>query len=296
MALALFCRGVVALLPGDLVLAEAVLEEALAIFRELGDQWGIGLTLQRLGNVAQYRGDLGVAQARLEEAMNIFHELGDRFLYAYALLGLAYVAQYHDAHWAMALYRESLVRLRELGDREGLPRCLEGLAMVACRQGNFERAVHLFGAAEVLREAIHVPVTTAEHPDFDHSVAAARANLDEATFAAAWAEGRAMSLEQAATYATAAGSRQLEKDRPVPQAGKELAARPNASCKNPAGLTAREVEVLRLVAQGLSDRVVAEMLGVSPRTINAHLTSIYSKFAVSSRAAATRFAIEHGLA
>jgi DNA-binding NarL/FixJ family response regulator len=60
-------------------------------------------------------------------------------------------------------------------------------------------------------------------------------------------------------------------------------------------LTAREVDVLRLIAQGLSDKDVAEQLILSPRTINAHLTSIYSKLGVSSRAAATRFAVEHGL-
>jgi len=64
----------------------------------------------------------------------------------------------------------------------------------------------------------------------------------------------------------------------------------------PAGLTAREVEVLRLVAQGLSDAQVAEKLVISPRTVNSHLTSIYNKLGVDSRAAATRFAVEHQLA
>jgi ATP/maltotriose-dependent transcriptional regulator MalT len=63
----------------------------------------------------------------------------------------------------------------------------------------------------------------------------------------------------------------------------------------PAGLTAREVEVLRLVAQGLTDAEVAERLFLARRTINTHLTSIYTKLRVSSRAAATRFAVEHGL-
>ena len=63
----------------------------------------------------------------------------------------------------------------------------------------------------------------------------------------------------------------------------------------PAGLTAREVEVLRLVAQGLTYAQVAEQLVISPRTVNWHLTSIYSKLGVSSRAAATRRAIEQKL-
>jgi DNA-binding NarL/FixJ family response regulator len=63
----------------------------------------------------------------------------------------------------------------------------------------------------------------------------------------------------------------------------------------PAGLTVREVEVLRLVAQGLTDAQVAEQLVISPRTVNFYLTSIYSKLGVSSRSAATRYAMEQGL-
>jgi DNA-binding CsgD family transcriptional regulator len=63
----------------------------------------------------------------------------------------------------------------------------------------------------------------------------------------------------------------------------------------PAGLTGREVEVLRLVAQGLTDGAVAEQLFISPRTVSQHLRSIYGKLAVSSRTAATRFAVQHGL-
>lgn len=73
-----------------------------------------------------------------------------------------------------------------------------------------------------------------------------------------------------------------------------LLARPTAVAY-PAGLTAREVEVLRLVAQGLTDAEVAEQLFLARRTINTHLTSIYTKLNVNSRAAATRFAVEQGL-
>ncbi|HET8632491.1 MAG TPA: LuxR C-terminal-related transcriptional regulator, partial [Thermomicrobiales bacterium] len=64
----------------------------------------------------------------------------------------------------------------------------------------------------------------------------------------------------------------------------------------PAGLSAREVEVLRLVAEGLTDAQVAERLFLSPRTVGQHLRSVYNKLGVSSRLAATRFALEHGLA
>ena len=64
---------------------------------------------------------------------------------------------------------------------------------------------------------------------------------------------------------------------------------------NPAGLTPREVEVLRLVAQGMTNEQVANQLVISPRTVDTHLTSIYGKIGVSSRSAATRYAFEHRL-
>jgi DNA-binding NarL/FixJ family response regulator len=63
----------------------------------------------------------------------------------------------------------------------------------------------------------------------------------------------------------------------------------------PAGLTVREVEVLRLISQGLTNAQVAEQLVISPRTVNTHLTSIYNKLGVESRTAASRYAIHHHL-
>ena len=61
------------------------------------------------------------------------------------------------------------------------------------------------------------------------------------------------------------------------------------------GLTVREVEILRRVTSGLTNRQLAEELGVSTRTIDAHLRSVYAKLGVKSRSAATRYAIEHQL-
>jgi DNA-binding CsgD family transcriptional regulator len=118
--------------------------------------------------------------------------------------------------------------------------------------------------------------------------------LGERAFAVAWAEGRAMTLEQALglaaevvlpTARTAAEPPVVEREGgPAPRPG------PRAH-----GLTPREVEVLRLVALGLSDAQVAERLVISPRTVGKHLQAIYSKLYVPSRSAATRWAMEHGL-
>jgi DNA-binding NarL/FixJ family response regulator len=80
---------------------------------------------------------------------------------------------------------------------------------------------------------------------------------------------------------------------PLLAGAQALAARQTAS--RPAGLSEREIEVLRLVAEALTDAQVAERLSLSPRTVGQHLRSIYNKLGVNSRAAATRFAFEHGL-
>ena len=121
-------------------------------------------------------------------------------------------------------------------------------------------------------------MATVERPDYEQAVATARLKLGEKVFAAAWAEGRNMSPEQA-----------LSAQKPSPDL---LSTSP---ATYPGGLTAREVEVLRLLAKGLSDKQIAQQLVISRRTVNAHLTSIYGKLQLSSRSAATRYAFEHHL-
>ena len=98
-----------------------------------------------------------------------------------------------------------------------------------------------------------------------------------------------MTMEQVLTLARpAAAATQIASGRPANITAKR-------SPSNPAGLTPREVEVLRLVARGLTDIQVAEQLIISPRTVNTHLTSIFNKLGVDSRASATRFAVDHRL-
>ncbi len=97
-----------------------------------------------------------------------------------------------------------------------------------------------------------------------------------------------MLLEQAIAYALEPTPHQVASSpAPLPA--------PSFNPTYPAGLTPREIDVLRLIAQGLTDAQVAKQLVVSPRTVNAHLSSIYGKLGVKSRTAATRFAIEHHL-
>ena len=179
--------------------------------------------------------------------------------------------------------------LRKLNSWEFLLPGLEGLASLEAGQGDPAWAARLWGAAEALREAIGAPMAPVDRPDYDRAVTAARAQLGERAFATAWAKGRAMTPEQALTSrgpATVSSPPSAVPPSPPP-------ARPSPTY--PDDLTAREVEVLRLLAQGLTDAQIADHLIISPRTVNNHLTSIYRKIQVSSRSAATHYAFEHHL-
>ena len=129
-----------------------------------------------------------------------------------------------------------------------------------------------------------------DRKEYDRNREIARARLGDVAFAVAWEAGRTMPLDQALALA-------LEVAAEVPPpALPPTAPQPTvAAAAYPAGLTAREVEVLRLVAQGLTDAQVAERLVLSTHTVHAHLRAIYGKLNVTSRTATTRFAVEHQL-
>jgi len=183
-------------------------------------------------------------------------------------------------------YEESLAIVREVGANLSIRYNLERLAAVVAVQGDSAWAAHLWGATEALRETMGTPIPPVYRADYDRAVAAARAQLSEKDFAAAWTQGRLMTPEQALAAKAII---------PTPFPTKPTSTPLMKSSPHPAGLSAREVEVLRLVAQGLTNEQVAEQLVISARTVNTHLTSIYGKIQVSSRSAATRYAIEHHL-
>ena len=167
--------------------------------------------------------------------------------------------------------------------------------MVACC-GETAWAAQLWGVAETLGDATRSSrpfdlftlfTALGEQANYERMRATVRANLGEQTFTQTWAEGRTMTPEQAIAVHSLIPDRTHSKARTNRQ---KTSAPPY-----PADLTEREVEVLRLVARGLSDAEVAELLIISPRTVNAHLRSIYGKLDITSRHAATYFALEQHL-
>jgi len=267
-----------------------LLEEGLALSKELGFKEGIATWSSLSGQVALSSGDALAARSLIEESLALYKEIGHRHGTAASLALLASaVAHQGEFRAAGALYEESLVITRDIGDQLNAASCLEGLAGVAVAQGNLAWAARLLGAAESLRDNIGTAIPPAERPMYEQSVATIRAQLGEKACMLAWIEGRSMTPERAvAAQGLATLSTPTLQGQPS-----MIDAKP--SPRYPAGLTTREVEVLRLVAHGLTDVQVAEQLVISPRTVNTHLTSIYNKLGVDSRTAATRFAVEHRL-
>jgi DNA-binding NarL/FixJ family response regulator len=169
--------------------------------------------------------------------------------------------------------------------------CLEHLAEVVATQDQLSWAALLCGAAEHLRDIIAIPLGSTQLADYEHIVAAVRSKLGEEAFKATWSQGRSMTPQQA--FAMQEYARTL--DAAFIRSQLVETVNPQSLSTYPDHLTVREVEILRLVAEGQTDAQIADQLVISPRTVNAHLTSIYRKIQVSSRSAATRYAIEHNL-
>jgi DNA-binding NarL/FixJ family response regulator len=182
------------------------------------------------------------------------------------------------------LYQESLALLYEQGDRPSIASRLRGLALIAAMMRQHLRAARLWGAADALREAIGAPEPR-QNARAQEAIAATRRGLGDDAFAAAWASGRALPLAEAVAEALQTG----------PDAGRQRTPNPQAALLERYALTAREVEVLRLIVAGRSNPGIAEALYISPRTAQTHVQNIYTKLGVNSRAEAVRLAVEDGL-
>ncbi len=264
----------------------SLLEECLAVSREVGFKEGIAAYYCISGQLALSQGDFVTARSLAEKSVAAYREIGHRHGTANSLSLLGKVTALEgDYEAARTLYEQSLVISGELGEKWVAAVFLVELGEVVAAQRQLAWAAQLWGASEALRDASGIPIPLVELADYERSVSAARVHLGERAFAAAWAQGRSMTPQQA----LAAKGQKLAPTSTTPTATTPLPTYPDR-------LTAREVEVLRLVAKGLTDTQVAEELVLSPRTVHTHLSSIYSKLGITSRSAATRYAIEHNLA
>jgi len=332
-ATALHGLGRVTSLGGNYTAARAMYQESLAIYRALHAHWGIAYTNLYLGHATYFAGKVLDARPLIEESLNTFRTLGATWDIANTLFVRAVAVLLADYEAARAAAEESLALMRSLGDRRGIARASLILAHIAIERGDYrspirplqeslgifqelgerwfmtecmadvtgltayhhpEHAARLCGAVYALRDGLHSPIRGFYRSFLEHRLVLLRAKLDEATFHAAWEIGQAMTWDQAVDYALetldlvdATVQHQLS--------GPPAPTSPRPAGSYPAGLSAREIEVLRLVALGLSDAEIAAQLVISRRTVNTHLSSIYSKLAVKSRTAAVHLARDHQL-
>ena len=289
-AIGLMLLGLVDVAEGNAQRSRERFEESLRFFRISGEsgKWGEAHTLAYLGLAPLLNGEPESARCCFEEGLAAARGAGDRVAAHQALykLGLLALTE-RDLDRANEYFREGLSLADEVRDIINAPYFVKGLGQVAGLRGQAAFAVRLLGAAETALRATgsapyrYIPDQVLQ----DRIFAAAQDTLGEAAFEEGWRLGRAMTLEQAADYA-------LEESEGTQKASEEAEEAPQAF---PAGLSAREVEVLELVTKGLTNAQVAQELFISSRTVNRHLNSIYRKLGVGSRAAATRFAAEHSL-
>jgi predicted ATPase len=194
--------GRVATIHRDYAGAESLFEEALPFAREAGDEIATAELLNSLGEVARYQGDYGRARALYEQSLAVNRETGNQLSEVSNLvnLGLTALAQ-GDVLAASLFYKESLGVSPATGDKQGIIYGLEGMAAVCTAQQELERAARLFGAAKAQREAINLSSHYDDLTPIDRAVSAARIALGKEAFAAAWAQGREMTVEQAIIFA-----------------------------------------------------------------------------------------------
>jgi DNA-binding CsgD family transcriptional regulator/tetratricopeptide (TPR) repeat protein len=265
---------------GDLARARQEFEQFLPIIREMGDRRGVVNLLLWLGDIERASGRYNQAKRYYLELLEIAREIGEKSKIAYATFDLGLVALHeNDLNEARLFLVESLALMHEVGMWD-IKWVIFRFAILAVVQKNLRRAIQLFAFTDYLfRGGVASQVDEIERKRY---LTLAREQVDEDTFNASWAEGCALTMEQA--IAEAEQESLTPSAMPAPALPRDLHS-----------LTPREIEVLRLVAAGLTDAQVATQLVISRRTVSTHLTAIYGKLGVTSRSAATRYALDHNL-
>jgi predicted ATPase/transcriptional regulator with XRE-family HTH domain len=192
----------VAILDEDAARAEELLAEGRTIWPNDGSNWHTlwrGWTLNHLGHAAQLRGDFDHAAELHRESLALFQSLGDQNFglpWAYQSLGEAALGHGRPDQ-AERWLRRAIIVSQQQSDQTSMAWCLAALGTTAAQDEEPERAARLWGAAERLRQVIGCRPAPAARATYERAIALVRAQLGEKTFAAAWAEGRTLTLEQA---------------------------------------------------------------------------------------------------
>ncbi|MGA7731977.1 MAG: tetratricopeptide repeat protein [Chloroflexia bacterium] len=275
---------------GNYVAAKSKLDEALSTERLVEDRWNRAHTLRSLGDVAYCLNDYQEAHLCYESAAELYRDLGDRMRMGACLRCLGHVAlRTNQPENAKALYLHSLGIAASLGATPSLAWCLAAMAGWAVRMGEAIRAAELLGAADRLGKANHAILPVVDAHERARTYELIKSSLGKQEFALATVRGASLGTEDAITVAQRVaelGLKQESDDIPT-YGGRRSPTVPK--------LSAREIEVVKLVEQGLSNAEIADALILSTNTVRAHLYSVFDKFGVPSRTAAVRYARENGL-
>jgi non-specific serine/threonine protein kinase len=267
--------------------------ESLRLFRQAGDRLQVGDMLINLSDYELWTGELDAAHRHLHESLDIARALNNRHgaVFGTFNLGLAeYLSSSPSA--AGALFAESLDLARRIGMKGLMAYALIGLAMAGHGGADPGRSARLHGAADQALADLGHALEPLEERLADLDRQRLRAAMGAKVFEAEYAAGRALDLGRAAQQALQA----LQAGREAPRAD-ALASEPDAAVAGQAAsvLTPRELDVLKLVAQGLSNPDIARQLVVSEHTVHRHLANILRKLGLSSRAAAVAWGVRTGL-
>jgi DNA-binding CsgD family transcriptional regulator len=304
--------------------------EGLAIARELGDDWALAVALSNAGYLDIRERNWSSAGVHLEQSLAIHLQLGDEGSVAVLYNNLAIVArQQGDEVAAGELFEKSLAQQRRLGlagaitlynlgdgalrrrelsrstaylaealsaslrggEKRGIVASLGGLARLAAAVRQPEVAARLIGAAEALRKWAEVSVTLEFQRELEQAASVARSSLGEEAFRAALEGGESTPLDQLTVEALAwVDSLRLGSD------DRATATSQTALPTIRGELSPREIEVLRLIASGKSNREIAAALVISLNTVARHISNIFDKLGAANRTEAASFAHRHGLA
>lgn len=293
---ALTAMGHLAVCAGDVERAEPLYIEGLEIRRGLDQMRWVVHSLVSLGDLYNYTGRYEEAASSFAESLALAEELGDKNAIGRLCVARGHLwSRQHDYTRAEAFYFEGLGRFAELKSRHGRAECVAGLAELAYEAGRLREAAILFGWVYSVFYSMGLRWDLVFHNESERIVAELKSRLGD-EYAALEARGAALADDEVeSVYTSAASEGEQEEYRSsgdtLPNKRPILITSAHQRT-NSASLTGRELEVLRLIASGLTNAEAAERLIVSPYTVNMHLRSIYHKLGVSNRSAATKYAVE----